>query len=187
MYVSIYWVARGLPTRRMCSILGLNVPVAKSTSLIGSSLSARIMCPNKVIFLCFHLVESLICLYPYLCDSSCKTAWLVLDLLTYVGGTPRILRSIFIWKLSISFCSFNVSCTDSKPYRSWLAKVLSKTRISKFLRYGLETKGGLLGLLVLQSLLQLRSFVKVLGGCQSYPLKLPLNISLDLFAEPMHH
>ena len=129
LYVSINQFARGLPTRRMCSTLGLNVPVSKRTSLIGSSLSARIMCPKRVIFLCFHLVESLIWEYPYLRDSSCKTAWLVHALLTYVEGTPRILRSIFIWKLSISFCSLNVSCIDSKPYRSLLAKVLSKTRI----------------------------------------------------------
>ena len=129
LYVSSNQFARGLPTRQMCSILGLNVPVSKSTSLIGSSLSARIMCPNKVTFLFFHLVESLICLYPYLCDSSFKTAWLVHDLFTYVGGTPKILRSIFIWKLSMSFCSFDVNCKDSKPYRSLLARVLSKTLI----------------------------------------------------------
>ncbi len=105
------------------------IPVSKSTSLIGSSRSARIMCPNKATSRVFHLVGSLICLYPYICDTSFKTAWLAHELMTFVGGTPKTLRSIFIWKLSISFCSFNVSCKDSKPYRSLLAKVLPKTLI----------------------------------------------------------
>ncbi len=71
------------------------------------------MCPKGVTFLFFHLVESLICLYPYLCDSSFKTVWLVHCLFTYVGGTPKKLRIVhrillYIELLDSILCSMQI-------------------------------------------------------------------------------
>ena len=45
--VSSSQLARGLPTRQVCSIRHVKVPDSKRTSLIGSRGGARRMCPNR--------------------------------------------------------------------------------------------------------------------------------------------